>query len=202
MKSVKGAAVILASTFVASALLSGCAQPHDNFANEVPKAAASGRLSPSANQVSESPSPAAALISGDVDGDGKITAWDLEQKAKTVYKMPDGTIVPIPSDQPLPLQVVAAVKEVMRPTQSSFANSPYGTAMAEADGEFSALMETQGEALNRVIIAVSYIRANRAWGVSDTAGGATTGQTKAEAVGYAKAFASASPSRYVVLIFD
>lgn len=182
----------IAGAILLSVTLAGCVP--STVAAPSPKAPLTSSAKATAKPIADGPIP------GDFDGDGKVTSWDLEQTAKSVYTMPDGTAIPIPSDQPLPAVVVEAVKTTIMPTAVAFETSSYGASMAEHDAAFAADLKVKGDAINRTIIAVSYIRANGAWGVSDAAG-ATAGQTKAQAVDYANAFAARDLDRYVVMVF-
>src|SRR5690554_5843125 len=52
-----------------------------------------------------------APVEGDTDGDGKVSVWEAEQLAKSVYVMPDGTKLPLASEGPISAEVEAVVVE-------------------------------------------------------------------------------------------
>src|SRR5690606_23422403 len=45
-----------------------------------------------------------------------VDGWEREQAAKAVFTMPDGSVVAIPSDQPLPAAVVDVIRAEIAPS--------------------------------------------------------------------------------------
>jgi hypothetical protein len=140
-----------ASTTSANSLLSGLAS-------------SSSEATP---EVTAPPEP----IAGDLDGDGKLTAWESDQLARSTYTLVDGTVITLPSlDEPLPSvitdEITARIKAVAGRLDIN------GPAQREALAAAFQIIDEESARLGRVIVPIGYTQAkvgHAQWCVGDPA---------------------------------
>ena len=125
--------------------LTGCV----NMDGMIPDIDASGppTSTPTLHEVPEAP------LEGDLDGDGKLSAWEKEQLAKTSYTLPDGTEVPISKDEPLPPEVVEAVEAAVAPSANFITEGDTST-ITEREGAYLDSLRDQSAKLGRTVIGI------------------------------------------------
>lgn len=146
--------------------------------------------------------PTAPAVITDAGWDEK-SGWDLEQEAKAVYTLPDGTTVPIPVDRPLPETVVAAIQAVGNP----IAHAKQG-AWNPGAGSVTAAVKPEEAKIHRKIIPVSFgwdgELARDVWDVGgDASGSFPSFEDQAAAMAAAQGWVDANGggSKYAIIAF-
>jgi hypothetical protein len=160
---------------------------------------------PESTAATQTSTPVPFAIPGDTDGNGKLSTWEQEQVAKSIYTMPDGSEVSIPADQPLPPEVLALVTEAVRPLAEQIATGN-GEGLARANDALYAAIQTEEAKIHRRIIPITYTRVksdgSHGWAVGSPAEIREGGfETLDEAKIYADAWVNGQP-QYVVIAFD
>jgi hypothetical protein len=139
------------SALALAALLTGCSLASGDVAGLVPSSA------PAATDAVASTAPVA--LAGDRDGNGKLSAFEAEQLAKTApkdYTMPDGSVVTIDQAQPLPEPVVAVLKAQVTTLAEQIVDYDGADSHDVFDSEMKLFdyVNQQAEATGKKIVAV------------------------------------------------
>lgn len=182
----------LISAALAASLLASCA-PQTSTPSTAPNAVELAE--------SSAPTPSPEPLMGDLDGDGKLSVWEGEQLAKSVYTLPDGTTVPIPKGEPLPQVVLDAVKANIAPSAAAISG---GTEYTVADFEAAYLdaLKAESAKTGRTIIGIFYgwDYSGRAW-VSSKPYVKQYG-SKEEAIASVEAYIGDKTDRLAYVVFD
>ena len=149
--------------------------------------------------------PAVEPITGDIDGDGKLSGWEREQLARANYTMPDGTAVPITRDGPLPAAVESVIKQEMA-AKVDRSDTSY-EAWVAAGFAARAVLEAESAKISRTIVPVQYVydgmKEGFVWAVGGPAAGvAGQSETKEGAIALADGWVGANTEKFVVIAFD